>query len=720
MKTSSKENTEFHQFLNDYLDYKALDNKTRGELYGFQKFQKNYYFEVTKLSPMHLTKLNILNKINDFTSHFDFDRERIFKLPDITLKNITLSPSLIYKMGGILGNKGLSLEHFSSPEELLYGLRFNARKLKNYLLNKKIEKNEIETATTFLKEKIKMSPSIHSLLEGQKEDKKIAADLIKNIHSDSNLKNQFFEKKLYKNMNRIDILMQISYYFHGFYEIIKIKDLLKDQSLTKEERKILEMQQKSIYFTLFISADMDLIQYGLHKLHINLIGIPKHQFQLYSPLIQKWVKHGSKALPFVNLGLGLGMSSLDFYQAYLHFEKMSQTSDSKIRQDLKVNGFLSLFSGALGVGTSAAAMIGYKAAFLGGAAGGAAMTAATKLILMSGITGIMGGLFVLLFSQSYSSIRQLEEIQNHVELNTEEFWENFARLFLGLNPSVELENKTLEAISKTAARQQYNQMLEANAKKILKSLSSQKINSYFYSQQDFDIKMRPYKLLSYRKWINPLFSRQFAFVNIEKDKLSPKEAEQFIEANARKKINIKDSQYRYPEPSALKPINDYIDANQEEEENPTVKKISSDETGIAKEESTALFDLGDGDDIAVGYRDRKNFFKIGKGAKQYTGGNKADIFYLSNNPLNTDEPMLLSKFDGLAGEDTIVFEQVLSRDIRYFIDLTMGQIHSGSRKHKKLVANIKNIEHVYGNSKTNDEIKGNNGNNYLNGGGGIR
>ncbi|ATW34340.1 hypothetical protein [Candidatus Williamhamiltonella defendens] len=721
MKTSSQDNTEFHQFLNDYLDYKVFDNKTRAELYGFQKFQENYYFEVTKLSPIHLTKLNILNKINDFISHVDFDRERIFKLPDITLNKLTLSPSLIYKMGGIFGDKGLSLEHFSSPSELLYGLRFNARKLKNYLLNKKIEKSEIETAITFLKEKIKMSPSIHSLLEGQKEDKKIAADLIKDIyensHSASNFKNQFFEKKLYKNMNRIDILMHVAYYFHGFYEIIKIKDLLKDKSLTQEERKILEMQQKSIYFSLFISADMDLIQYGLHKLHINLIGIPKHQLQLYSPLIQKWVKHGSKALPFVNLGLGLGMSSLDFYHAYLHFEKMSQTSDSKTRQDLQVNGFLSLFSGVLGVGTSAAAMIGYKAAFWGGAAGGATMAAATKLILMSGVAGILGGLFVLLFSQSYSSIRQLEDIQNHVELNTEEFWENFVRLFLGLNPSVELENKTLEAISKTAARQQYNQMLEANAKKILKSLSSQKINSYFYSQQDFDIKMRPYKLLSYRKWINPSFTR--AFVDIEKDKLFPKEAEKFIEANAREKINIKDSQYRYPEPSALKPINDYIDANEEDDNNPTVKKISSDETAIAKGESTALFDLGDGDDIAVGYHDRKNFFKITKGAKQYTGGNKSDIFYLSNTSLNTDESMLLSKFDGLAGEDTIVFDQVLLRDVRYFIDLMMGQIYSGSRNNKKLVANIKNIEHVYGNSKTNDEIKGNNENNYLNGGGGY-
>lgn len=47
------------------------------------------------------------------------------------LNKVTLSPSLIYKMGGMFGQKGISVEHFASQKELLSHLHFNAKKLKN-------------------------------------------------------------------------------------------------------------------------------------------------------------------------------------------------------------------------------------------------------------------------------------------------------------------------------------------------------------------------------------------------------------------------------------------------------------------------------------------------------------------------------------------------------------------------------------------------------------
>ncbi|ASV33232.1 hypothetical protein BJP41_06060 [Candidatus Williamhamiltonella defendens] len=77
---------------------------------------------------------------------------------------------------------------------------------------------------------------------------------------------------------------------------------------------------------------------------------------------------GIQFFPFINMGLGLFISSFDFYQAYFNFEKISDTVDPKIRQDLMVNGSLSLLSGGLGVGTSLTAIVGYKSALLGGVA----------------------------------------------------------------------------------------------------------------------------------------------------------------------------------------------------------------------------------------------------------------------------------------------------------------------------------------------------------------
>ncbi|WP_174891277.1 hypothetical protein [Candidatus Hamiltonella defensa] len=711
IKTSDEKNTEFDQFLNDYLDSKVLDHQTRGQLYGFEKFRGHYYFKITTLEQDALTDFNQLNNIDTFISDFRSDKERIFELPNIILNKLTFSPSLIYKMGGMFGEQGLSVENFSSPEKLLSRLRFNARKLKDYLLNQNTQAHEVEIAITLLKEKIKITPSISAILEGEKEDKKMTTNLIQSIPdkpvSSSHLKKNFLN--IYKKMNRIDTFMQISNYFHGIYEIIKIKNLLKNKSLTNQERKIIEIQQKALYSSLFFSANLDLSQYGFYKLHMNLTGIPKHQLQLYSPSIQIGLNKGIQFLPFINMGLGLSISFYDFYQAYFNFQKISDTADPKVRQDLMVNASLSLFSGGLGVGTSASAIIGYKSALLGGAT-------AAKLVMMSGMTGVIGGIAILATSQLYSAFRRLEEIQNHVELNTEEFWKNYARLFVGLGPTIALQNKELKQKSEHAARQQFNQILKDNAQKTLKHLSPQKINVYFYSQQDFKIEMKPYKLLSYKKWVNPMFGRTFSLVDIEKDKLEPKEAEKFIADHAQqfKQIEMKDSEYRYPEPSHLKAVNDHINVNEDDDNNVTVKKISSDDSDIAQEESMALFDLGEGDDIAVGYLQKRNIFKISAGSKQYTGGDKADIFYLS-------KPDLLAQasyFNGLGGDDIIIAESVLPGKTGYFIDLMQGKIHYGSIENKKLGANINNIEHAYGNASTDDEIKGNDANNYLNGRGG--
>ncbi|WP_174891025.1 calcium-binding protein [Candidatus Hamiltonella defensa] len=116
----------------------------------------------------------------------------------------------------------------------------------------------------------------------------------------------------------------------------------------------------------------------------------------------------------------------------------------------------------------------------------------------------------------------------------------------------------------------------------------------------------------------------------------------------------------------------------------------------------------------MGYRQRKNIFKISYGSKQYTGGDKADIFYLSKPDLLAEA----SYFNGLGGEDIIITYEDLPEHSHYFIDLTLGEIHFHHINDKKLIANIENIEHAYGNPKTNDELKGNHENNYLNGRGG--
>ncbi|ATW31938.1 hypothetical protein [Candidatus Hamiltonella defensa] len=100
IKTSDEHNTEFHQFLNDYLDSKVMNDKIRGQLYGVEKFRGNYYFKITTLTENTLTDLHQLNHIDQFISDFHSDKQRIFELPPMILNKVTLSPFLIYEMGG--------------------------------------------------------------------------------------------------------------------------------------------------------------------------------------------------------------------------------------------------------------------------------------------------------------------------------------------------------------------------------------------------------------------------------------------------------------------------------------------------------------------------------------------------------------------------------------------------------------------------------------------
>ncbi|WP_187306957.1 hypothetical protein [Candidatus Williamhamiltonella defendens] len=67
--------------------------------------------------------------------------------------------------------------------------------------------------------------------------------------------------------------------------------------------------------------------------------------------------------------------------------------------------------------------------------------------------------------------------------------------------------------------------------------------------------MRPYKLFIYNNWNETLLSLHY--LTEIKDKFYPKEVNQFIADNVHqhKDIEIKDSEYHYPEHSALTIVN---------------------------------------------------------------------------------------------------------------------------------------------------------------------
>lgn len=206
----------------------------------------------------------------------------------------------------------------------------------------------------------------------------------------------------------------------------------------------------------------------------------------------------------------------------------------------------------------------------------------------------------------------------------------------------------------------------------------------------------------------------------------------YASLKAQNLIAVTESNHHYYEISSLFEVNDICNANNSNNDSPGVKKASlnlepntvasvdiQEGNDITKAGSgySALFDFGDGNDIAVGYKDKKNIFKVGQGIKKYTGGKRSDAFHLFSSMLPS-APSVPSYFDGMDGRDIIIAAYDITEIgySGYSIDLEKKKVHYRSPDGTlKLVAKLKNIENIYGHKKTRDHLTGNEHNNMLNG-----
>nr|WP_235661244.1 hypothetical protein [Candidatus Hamiltonella defensa] len=110
-------------------------------------------------------------------------------------------------------------------------------------------------------------------------------------------------------------------------------------------------------------------------------------------------------------------------QAYRAFSELPSTAEPKARQDLIVNGALSVAGATLNIGMAIAFAVGGQASLLAGPAG---------LIMGGGL--VLGGMI-------YSAVRQVEELKKWVQLSVLEELDSGWRLFSGEYLAPELANQ---------------------------------------------------------------------------------------------------------------------------------------------------------------------------------------------------------------------------------------------------------------------------------------
>lgn len=142
-----------------------------------------------------------------------------------------------------------------------------------------------------------------------------------------------------------------------------------------------------------------------------------------------------------------------------------------------------------------------------------------------------------------------------------------------------------------------------------------------------------------------------------------------------------------------------------------------------RESRGSSFNSATGNDLIIGFQNRKNAFLILSGEKYFAGGDRDDYFYLKDNSLVSlrsrgNEP---TKFlDGLQGNDTLIIDNVPD-EYRAKVNLNESRVSYQREDHQDIihVAHLKSIEHVVVRGKTNDEIHGDENHNILDGGLGI-
>ncbi|WP_265497473.1 anthrax toxin-like adenylyl cyclase domain-containing protein [Providencia rustigianii] len=135
------------------------------------------------------------------------------------------------------------------------------------------------------------------------------------------------------------------------------------------------------------------------------------------------------------------------------------------------------------------------------------------------------------------------------------------------------------------------------------------------------------------------------------------------------------------------------------------------------------FNSATGNDLIIGFQNRKNAFQILSGEKYFAGGERADYFYLRDNNLvslrsRENEP---TKFlDGQQGNDTLIIDN-LPDEYRAKVNLNENQISYQREGHQETiyVAHLNSIEHIVVRGNTNDEVQGDENHNILDGGLGI-
>ncbi len=396
-------------------------------------------------------------------------------------------------------------------------------------------------------------------------------------------------------------------------------------------------------------------------------------------------------------------SGFDIYGAYEAFSKLDSAT-GKHRIDLIVNGTLSVAGAVVGIVTGTAAAV-----LAASSAGGPVV-----------IAGMIIAALLALGGSIYNAVRVIDDIDDYIELTPYERLRNGWLAFWGMDVDPDIENRANKAKTLEAANIQIKKLLkEANEKILETDPSKPGIHEVIYSPGgDVILEEHYYRRVEVKvRYIREGgggrtgSTRSYEYKwEVLKDRVKPEDVDSVIrKSKTRFKIRVVQSELKYWTLAGLEDQDDMVNVRTGVSNARSVETPVNDEVS---DEAVAFFNLGGGNDYAIGYDDRKNHFVVYNGYKYFIGGSRDDVFILIKDDMETTANLY-----GKDGDDTLVLKCDFSSagGVQLQTNLETGKVTLGN----EILANIVDFEKVTGSDLDVEEtITGNDQDNVLDSNGG--
>ncbi|CNI09143.1 putative RTX-family protein [Yersinia aldovae] len=380
------------------------------------------------------------------------ERQRLVELGNTFFNQQKIAFSTLYDMGAVLDGKLLTADVVTNNPDWQTNLRFDPFLINEFYTLPDQTSVEQQQSVKVMKTLLESKNNNKDLLNYHSDPKVIQdagrylAAINISVSSDGNTRQKLW--------NRLTQVSAQSSRFQSFGQKVgtatqslalftlststygMIKRLLDPNIKDKEKSEI--MKQLAISWSSFgIDVGTDTMSLKFDKLHRYFSK--KLLSRSTAGISRIGYKMAAKTAKYAGAGLNLFSAGFDIYEAYENFSKANSEGNVDLIIDYKVNGSLAVIGAAVSIITAVALALGLSAA---------------------GPIGIAIGAGIMVGGMIYNAVRQVEYIKNKIELTGLDTFSTGARLFLGMEPSQEIQERLMAKVLNESIPESANYMFK--------------------------------------------------------------------------------------------------------------------------------------------------------------------------------------------------------------------------------------------------------------------